>query len=185
MIEFPGLLIVSGTGKNSGKTTFICNLIGEHKDKHNITAVKIAPHAHHISPENEILVNNERFQIIRETSKSTGKDSSMMLRAGASEVFYIQAFDDHLRDAFKELAPYLKKDDIFICESGGLRNVVVPDLFVIIHNKNNPGMKSSAEKMIPLADCFIERTDDAWEINSILVNPRTDISAHDPNQIRE
>jgi len=165
MTRQPGLLLVSGTGRNSGKTTFVCNLIKQHNVKHSISAIKIAPHAHHIYPDDEVLVKKDHYQIIRETKSDSGKDSSLMLQAGAREVFYIQAVDQHLKSVFQDLKPLLSPGDMYICESGGLRHFIMPDLFFIIHNVDNPVIKKTAAKMIALADMYIERKGSSWNFN--------------------
>ena len=164
-IELHGLLLISGTGRNSGKTTLVCNLINQHKDHHPITAIKIAPHAHHVDANDEILVQNEQFQIIREGKTNTGKDSSLMLKAGAREVFYVQAEDQNLKAAFQLLLPMLSPKDMYICESGGLRNFAKPDLYFIIHNADNSFIKESARHLIPLADEYIERNGARLDFN--------------------
>lgn len=156
-IELPGLLLVSGTGRNSGKTTLVCDLITMHRELHCITAIKIAPHAHHIGSSDEILVQNNHFQIIRETKTNTGKDSSLMLKAGAQEVYYVQAEDKNLQAAFQFLLTMLSPKNIYICESGGLRKYCKPDLFLIIHNDENSTVKESSRQLLPHADKYIKR----------------------------
>ena len=162
MIDFPGMLLVSGTGRDSCKTTFVCTLIEKFKEKHAITAIKIAPHAHRLSPDDDILEKHEDYPLVRETNVDTGKDSSQMLRAGAKEVFYVQVIDEYIPIAFEKLLPYISDGNILICESGGLRNHLQPDLFLIIHNVDNDKIKSSAKKLVPLADRYIERNGDRW-----------------------
>jgi Ni2+-binding GTPase involved in maturation of urease and hydrogenase len=157
-IRAPGLLLVSGTGRNSGKTTLVCKLIERHHTHCNITAIKISPHVHLLDPDDEALVVDERYGIFRETDPATGKDSSAMLNAGASEVFYIQTNDRYLLEAFKKLMTISTSGNLLICESGGLREHVLPDLFLIIHNTSNSTIKSKARKLIPLADAFIRRS---------------------------
>ena len=45
MIRLPNLIIVSGTGQNVGKTTFVQSVINKFSSQ-NITAIKISPHKH-------------------------------------------------------------------------------------------------------------------------------------------
>jgi Ni2+-binding GTPase involved in maturation of urease and hydrogenase len=157
-IRAPGLLLVSGTGRNSGKTTLVCKLIERHHSQYNITAIKISPHIHLPNPSDEAILLEENYAIFRETDPNTGKDSSAMLNAGAREVYYIQANDKYILKAYERLMTISSSDDLFICESGGLREHVEPDLFLIIHNTSNQTIKSKTRHLIPLADAFIKRS---------------------------
>jgi len=173
-IELPGLLLVSGTGRNSGKTTLVCDLVAMHRELHKITAIKISPHAHHIGSADEILVQNDQFQIIRESKTNTGKDSSLMLKAGAREVYYVQAEDKNLQAAFQFLLEMLSPGDMYICESGGLRNYFKPDLFLIIHNDKNSSIKESSRQLVPLADKYIKRNGTRldFDIDQVVIQER-------------
>jgi hypothetical protein len=160
-----GLLLVSGTGRDSGKTTLVCKLIERHHSQHNITAIKISPHIHFPNPSDEAIFLDENYRIFRETDPDTGKDSSAMLKAGASEVYYIQVNDKYLAQAYKILTTIISSGNIIICESGGLREYVEPDLFLIIHNTLNQTIKSKARQLIPLADTFINRSGDKLDFD--------------------
>jgi hypothetical protein len=95
----------------------------------------------------------------------SAKDSSAMLKAGAREVFYIQAGDNHLLKAFKKLRSTISSDNLIICESGGLREFVVPDVFLVIHNTSNITIKSKEQKLIPMADAYINRSEDIMDFD--------------------
>jgi hypothetical protein len=171
----PGLLLISGTGRDSGKTTLVCNLLERFHDGRFITAIKISPHKHKPGPGELPLHSTKDYSIFREEKTDTGKDSAAMLKAGAGEVFYVQASDSHLREAMLNLFPLLSAYDLLICESGGLRNFVMPDLFFIIHNFYHKPIRESSRKLIPLADVFITRKKDKldFDLRQVAVRANT------------
>ncbi len=141
-------IIIAGSGRNTGKTTLACSIIEANKIR-DIVGIKISPHQHPVSGSDEVIVRSEDFCIIREKSRST-KDSSRMLIAGASEVFYVQCPDDKLHEAFTQLEKLTDGRPV-VCESGGMRNIVKPSFFILVISEkhtNKPGLKD----MIRLAD---------------------------------
>ena len=91
------LLIIAGTGRGSGKTTLACLIIRRFSHLGPL-AIKISPHFH--AP-GEGLVDwhrGEKFNIFHESSKTGVKDTSRMLESGASGVYYIQAYEAHVRE---------------------------------------------------------------------------------------
>ena len=171
-IKASGLLLVSGTGRDSGKTNLVCKLIERHHSRYSITAIKISPHIHHPNPSSEAILFNDNYGIFRETDPDTGKDSSAMLNAGAMEVYYIQTDDQHLRNAYERLMDISSPAALYICESGGLREHVVPDLFLIIHNRSNKTIKAKARRLIPMADAFINRSGNKLDFDTGRISVR-------------
>ena len=79
------------------------------------------------------LFQGNGFVIIQEKEIS-GKDSSLLLQAGAKQVYFVMAGQENLQDAFDVLQPILPRHAI-VCESGGLHQVVNPGFFFFI-NRN-------------------------------------------------
>ncbi len=100
MIKFPNLLLIAGTGRNSGKTTFACSTIKKVSEIIKVTALKISPHFHGGTESLKMLVGNENFNLYEETSATSDKDSSKMLQAGAVKVYYIETSDSFISEAF-------------------------------------------------------------------------------------
>ncbi|MGM0667466.1 MAG: hypothetical protein ACQETA_09105, partial [Bacteroidota bacterium] len=124
------LLIIAGTGRGSGKTTLACQIIRCFSHLGPL-AIKISPHFH--AP-GEGLIDwhrGEKFNIFRESSKTGGKDTSRMLESGASAVYYIQAYDSHVREAFELLAGELDPERPLICESPSLGRYISPGVLFI------------------------------------------------------
>lgn len=151
------LILISGTGRNSGKTTMACKLIEKLSLTHTVIAIKISPHPHQ-NQTLQPLVTGDGFNIWHETTPPEGKDSWRMLQAGAEKVFYIESENDSLIQAFQEVEKLIQPNAIIICESGGLRHFIKPDLFLMATNPDQ-APKSSSKALMPLADEIFELND--------------------------
>ncbi len=138
-IEIPHLLLIAGNGRNVGKTTLACRIITHLSNAEIVTGIKISPHIHSYS-EDELVEKNANF-IILEEKETKSKDSSRMLKAGANQVFYIMAKQEHLNEAFSYLIPNLQ-ERIIVCESGGLHNFIKPGLFLFVNETGKPVTKT-------------------------------------------
>ncbi len=154
-INLPQLLIIAGTGRNSGKTTLACNIIRKYSSLKSIIALKITPHFHKNIQSGKVLTDNDNFYIAEETDSSTGKDSSLMLNAGAWKSYFLMAKDENIAEAFSQILKLIPSDTMLICESGGLRHCVLPGLFLMMENSESGSLKPGAEKLILLADRVI------------------------------
>jgi hypothetical protein len=148
--HIPGLLIIAGTGRNSGKTTLACRIISDVK-RHGVIAVKISPHQHDYLDGAEELHRAEGFTIHLETSPDGSKDTSRMLSAGAREAYYIWATDSTIEEAFRWLLDNQLKNKPVICESPSLRRSFTPSLFIITDSDEVHKRKDMAELTL-LAD---------------------------------
>jgi hypothetical protein len=146
---YPNILLVTGNGKNVGKTTLSCALIS-HFEKEKIIGVKISPHFHEFDPEIEdVLYQTDDIIIIEEHRKNTGKDSSKLKTAGAHRVFFVMVLDHNLQEAFDKLMEFASSDFPMIIESAALRNIVKPAVFLLLTHIDRPKPKNS---IIPLLD---------------------------------
>src|SRR5512133_216173 len=96
------LLIIGGTGRDAGKSSLAALLISKYAYR-GITAVKITPHPHPDLTGLTMIAGNTEFKIYEERDGTSGKDSSRMLRAGASRVFLIVSGEAMLGEAFDAL----------------------------------------------------------------------------------
>ena len=133
MLHVPNLLLISGNGRDTGKTTFACELIRHFCKELDITGIKISPHFHELTEYDEVIYSDDVTVLTRERNTSSGKDSSRMLHSGAKDVIYIQVMDKTLHTAVKKLAPVWESRRPIICESGGLINYLRPGLFFMLH----------------------------------------------------
>ena len=154
-LVIPQLLIVAGTGRNSGKTTLVCDIIRSNCPHQRLAAIKVSPHFHDMVPDGEVLEEREDLFLMEETNRETGKDSSRMLSAGAWRVFYAMATDETVREVLGRVLRRLPEGTALICESGGLRKYVQPGLFLVMHRESQARVKPEAEKLKQMADRWI------------------------------
>ena len=139
-MTIPNLLIVAGTGNKSGKTTMACKLIEQFSD-HDVTSVKITPHFHETTPGLIMISEKPGYSIYEETNPETSKDTSRMLKAGASKVFFAKVNDNSLLQAFKEIMSFIPAEVPVICESPALCHYIEPGLFIIMRSDSNDNQK--------------------------------------------
>jgi len=172
LIVIPQLLLIAGTGRNTGKTTFACQILRKFSSVKSIYSIKITPHFHKNIQSGRLILQTSNLYIAEETDSSTTKDSSLMLESGAQKSFFVMATDQNLMEAFQKIVQLIPSDSFIICESGGLRHHVVPGLFFMMNKTDREIMKPDAEKLMLLADRVItfdgEKND--FELNSIEIN---------------
>ena len=180
-ILLPQLLLIAGTGRNTGKTTLACKIIQKFSPVKTIIALKITPHFHRNVQSGKILFNETTLYIAEETDSTTGKDSSLMLKAGAQQSYFVMATDEYLGEVIQNIIRLIPSDALLVCESGGLRDWVVPGVFLMMNRKDNEILKPGTEKLKMLADRLItfdgenidfeidtlEITDNQWKLRRI------------------
>ena len=167
----PNLLLISGTGQNSGKTTLACRLIAEFSKQFPVTAIKISPHLHEPTPRLPEIASYEGFAIYEEIQYNTGKDSSRFLNAGAKRVYYITAQRDRQYITIETLLEKIPAGTPIICEAGGLHQYYKPALHIVTLSKNKPPQKEipgSADVMVEfdgvgfLPEVIVDWNDEGW-----------------------
>ena len=180
-ILLPQLLLIAGTGRNTGKTTLACKIIQKFSPVKTIIALKITPHFHRNVQSGKILFNETTLYIAEETDSTTGKDSSLMLKAGAQQSYFVMATDEYLGEVIQNIIRLIPSDALLVCESGGLRDWVVPGVFLMMNRKDNEILKPGTEKLKMLADRLntfdgekidfeidtLEITDNQWKLKRI------------------
>lgn len=143
MKTYSNLLLVGGSKQNVGKTTFTIDLLKSLTNKHKIVAIKTSCHFHGILDTDIIISKNKKFVIVEETVTNTGKDSARMLEAGASRVFFIQAKDTFIKEAFDQVIKIIDNDAMIICETASLREHLIPEIFIALVNDNNEELQEN------------------------------------------
>jgi len=118
-IEYPEVLMISGAGRNVGKTILGCNIFDIYKDKRGISIIKIASHKHQQDNSMILLKEDINYCIWKENSVRE-KDSGKYFSIGAKNVFYIEALDDYQFEAFLFVKDLINNDNLIICETGRL-----------------------------------------------------------------
>ena len=147
------ILLISGSGRNVGKTSFMRRIIAQNMS-HHLVAIKITPHFHEPTSGLIPLFVTDNYRIYQETDSSKGKDSSLFLQAGAETVFYIQTTDAFLEEAFNLATAQLSPEQPILVESAALRTILVPELYIFMQ-QNYEDIKPSAVEMQKLADLVV------------------------------
>ena len=149
------LLIVGGTGRNVGKTEFVCRLIAQIASHHSVYALKVSS----IFPDEEMYhgshkENEGRRQLFEETRSNTQKDTSRMLRAGATKVFYLQGSDSEVDSGYNEFLAQVPEKTAIVCESNSLGQFVRPALSVMVRTSDGV-IKPRAVPQLESADLVV------------------------------
>jgi len=130
-MKVPNLLIIAGTGNKSGKTSMACRIIAQLRPL-GIVSVKITPHFHETTPGLALISEKKGYSLYEETNRGTTKDTSRMLKVGASRVYFAKVTDDSLDEAFNEIMKNIPEGTPVVCESPALRHYTEPGLFIIM-----------------------------------------------------
>jgi len=136
----PNLLLIAGTGTKSGKTTLACRIIEQLRDL-NLTAIKITPHFHETTPGLLPIHEEHGYAIYEETNTESDKDTSRMLKVGASKVYFAKVLDDRLLYVFNKIHDLIPEGTPIICESPALRYYAEPGAFLIISSQTTNKLK--------------------------------------------
>ena len=148
-MNYENLLLVSGSGRDSGKTTLICRVI-EQFSSLGIISVKISPHFHSPSEGLIHISGGQGFDIYEETSLLSSKDSSRMLKCGAEKVYYVQSEEEQIMKAFSEIYGGIPSEQPLICESPALITYLDPGLFIMMISEETENPKEMyTEKRLP------------------------------------
>lgn len=136
--HYPNILLLSGTGRNVGKTTFVCRLLNHFNDI-DIVTVKVSPHWHETKQGEMILFDNRRLMLMRENNLDSSKDTSRMLRCGAKEVFYLQYNEEKaLIEAFYAILGFGLDNQPMIIETAVLGKYIMAALHFRITRSDQP-----------------------------------------------
>lgn len=142
MIDVPNMVMIGGNSRNSGKTTLACKIISKLSSEHEVIGLKVTS----IRPGEEDMHgnhsenNNDRFSIFEELNTGSSKDTSKMLQAGATHVYYIRVADDEIEQAVLLFLSGLNVNQVIVCESRSLRQQISPGLFLMMMRLPVEGM---------------------------------------------
>ncbi len=138
---YKNILLVSGNGRNVGKTTFTCKLI-EQFSHLGIIAVKVSPHWYTFDSKDKILHLEDKLLVMEETNTERNKDSARMLRVGAGKVYYIQSpYDKSLEKAFRLIIDTEGHKQPMVFESAALGKFMKPAFHFHINRQLKKGDK--------------------------------------------
>ncbi|TVR74597.1 MAG: hypothetical protein EA408_02505 [Marinilabiliales bacterium] len=150
------MLIAGGTGRNAGKTEYLCRIIGRLSGDKEIITLKISG----IKPGNDTCHGRhgpppEKFRLIEETCRDGVKDSSKMLLAGAARAFYLRTRDEFLEEALDHFLKAVGQHAFILAESARLRKIVRPGLFIMVRREGDEDTMKSVADLIHLADVTV------------------------------
>lgn len=165
----PRLLTIAGNARNVGKTTLALELIRKYCQQYKVIGLKVSS----IYPDDDIhhgLHSEEKpltFSIYQEISENTDKDTSKMLKAGASEVYFVRSVDTYLQEAMKAFFEKISPDSVIICESRSLRKVLIPGLLVVIEKKYPGFTLKNIDELIPHADLIVRTAEEKFPLADV------------------
>lgn len=159
---YRNFILISGTDRNVGKTTFACKLI-ERFSNAGVTGLKISPHWHIPDLPENIIYQDEHFMVMEEKNSDGHKDSSKMLVSGAKKVYYIQATDGYLGEAFSYLVKNAIGREPVVCESAALRQVIRPAAHFRV-TRDIGGANKGLNQKIPVG-YFVKAKDGDFDFN--------------------
>ncbi len=149
MLNFKNVLLISGSGRNVGKTLLACRIIEENK-LHLLTSIKIAGHLHQLQTPLEILIQEEDWLVGREVGDND-KDSGRYYSAGSSLVYYVQMRDGAMTKFLNWFEKNINQHSPVIIESASIGDFIQPGLAIYVQDEN------------PSKKC-------RWEFNYMTVN---------------
>ena len=162
MIELGAMCMIGSAGANAGKTELACALLRKFGKSAEIVGIKITtikakdgqcPRGGEGCGVCSSLDGN--FSIKEESDTASEKDTSRLLAAGASRVFWLRVMKTHLEKTITALLDIIEPDAVTVCESNSLRKVVKPGLFLIVKHRDSRAWKSSAQQVKQYADKIV------------------------------
>jgi hypothetical protein len=154
MINVPGMIMIGGNSRNSGKTSIACNIISKLSATQEVIGLKVTS----IRPGEEDLHGNhnlelnDNYTIFEELNAESQKDTSKMLKAGATRVYYIRVDENFTKQAILHFLATYVNNQLIVCESRSLRRIITPGLFVMMLKLPVVGKEKEISEYLNLAD---------------------------------
>lgn len=137
----PQYVGIGGSGSGSGKTTVACRLLARLS---GWGAIKVTP--------------TELYSTIIDDPavlREPGKDTALMLEAGAEEVLWIKAPREGIAEALRTATERLGHLTGVVVEGNSAVEVLRPDVILFIASGSTPGPKRSAQAVLAMADVVL------------------------------
>lgn len=177
MIKIPSMLMIGSAGRNAGKTEFACSMISKFRTNCDIIGIKATV----IQETDGTCPRGGRgcgvcsslegdYCITEETSGPAGKDTTRLINAGASKVFWLRAVQGHLDEAVAALIDKIGRNAVCVCESNRLRLAIEPGLFIMVKNSHSNRYKSSATVVKEYIDLIVQSNGAKFDIDADTIN---------------
>jgi len=152
------VVVVGGHSRNTGKTSVVAGLISHLREK-NWTAVKITQFGHGLCSlkgrKCGCAVDEHPYAIFEEKDRSSCKDTSRFLAAGASRSLWMRTKQGRLELAMPDLRGTLESQPFVIIESNSILGFIRPDLYLIVLRFDIRDFKDSAREMVKHCDAAV------------------------------
>jgi len=155
----PDLLLVGGSGRNSGKTELACRIIARHAPSEPVVGLKVTTvdrtdgHCPHGGDGCGVCSSLEVPWIVsEELDRRSTKDTCRMLASGARRVLWLRSLRSELAGGATELLDRVPPGWVAVGESTSLRGCVEPGLFLLVRGPESNGTKASARAVAHMAD---------------------------------
>jgi len=165
--------MIGSADRNVGKTLLACELIRRYApSRTTLVAVKITTIHEESSPcprggDGCGVCGDFRgtYCLEQVTEGPPNKDTTRLLAAGASKVFWLRVRDSHLAEGISALLEALPRDQPSIWESNSARLVQEPGIFLVLREKGSTRMKESCQRVIHHADHILEFNGTGWNLS--------------------
>lgn len=161
--NIPNMILIGSTARNSGKTTLAISIINKYKLNRPVIGLKVTT-IHEKS--GKCIRGGEgcgvctslkgNFEITEELNADNNKDTSLLLAAGAENVYWLKTLKNNIYEGFEAFINQIPENTLIVCESNSLRKVVNPGVFIMVKNTQDSQIKKSASDVIDQADIIIE-----------------------------
>lgn len=160
LLRVPRLILIGACNRNAGKTQVACEIIRAFKEQYPIWALKvICAHGgccHRGVSGCGMCRFDGAYELVRETNPNSRKDTALMLRAGAREVYLLKSRRESLGEAFSHFLEQVPEGALIVCESNSLRQHIAPGAFLFAGDEEScRDKKPSAAQVLPFADGFV------------------------------
>lgn len=163
------VLLLGSTCRQTGKTGLACEVIRNHAGMQPMCAVKVTT----IRDGSDMCPRggdgcgvchafDGRFSLDEIHDGPPGKDTTRLLQAGASRVFWLRVREEFLAEAVAAAYGMVPTGQPSVWESNSVRQVMDPGLFLILRDPANPVIKDSCRRVMDLADQVVNYSATAW-----------------------
>ncbi len=156
------MLLIGAEGRNTGKTVFACNVIARFSRFFPLVALKVTTVRDGRGPCprggkgcGACASLEGPYCITEETDRAAGKDTSRMLQAGASRVFWARSRAEGLHACLASFRALLERGSVVVAESNSVARVVEPGLFLMVRETGAMAAKPSSREVLRHADRIV------------------------------
>jgi hypothetical protein len=162
--------MIGGNARHAGKTTLACSVIRKFSGRLPIIGLKVTSvypgdDEFHGDHPDEFSMD---WTIMEETQPYGEKDTSRMLQAGATRVFYIRTQESSIVEAYQQFLERFVNDTLVVCESRSLRKHVRPGIFLLMMRTTGHSQEKEMSFYLDLADETCEQGDKQEKIDDII-----------------